>query len=316
VSVAIRFFHQLIILQDEFYIRHLCEKHVLGPILDVLLRTMPRDNLLCSACLALFEFIKKESIKELIKHLVENHREKIMALSYLELFRTILGQYDQTQGFMTNVDPYFLDGDDEGVRRPTNVGARGLMEHLPVDPVEEDYWNTSDDEDENQLKGIPDHPTTNSGSARSTPKLLVEYTSDSDGDEVADSEMAIVTSAGVEEQGRDDSQGPSESSDTIGSNTVGENSPAAAPPPERVSEKRRREEDEDDEMGKLLNNKRRNSTSSAANGISLASLRRKRNVSGARADAGISAAPKKISISLTSPAKEVTTSTRTEHDDK
>ena len=153
--MAIRFFRHLIGLQDEFYIKHICEKHILGPVLDVLLQTMPRDNLLCSACLDLFEIIRKEGIKELIKHVVENYREKVTALSYLELFRVMLERYEQSQGFMPNVDPYFLDGEDDSAaaaRRPTNTGARGLMEHLPVDPAEEEYWNTSDDEDESQNK--------------------------------------------------------------------------------------------------------------------------------------------------------------------
>jgi protein phosphatase-4 regulatory subunit 3 len=306
------------ILQDEFYIRHLCEQHVFGPILDVLLHTMPRDNLLCSACLALFEFIKKESIKELIKHLVENYREKIMSLSYLELFRTILGQYDQTQGFMNDVDPYFLDGDEEVARRPTNVGARGLMEHLPVDPAEEEYWNTSDDEEEGQPKGPSDRPTTNGASVPSTPKMLVDYTSDSDGDEVGDTEVARATGTVDGAPAKGKTSVPADApSNTAGSSQVGGHSSAAASPPERVSEKRRREEDEDDEMGKLLQNKRRNSTSASMNnheagsGISPGPLRRKRNVSGTRAETAMSAVPKKISISLTSPAKEATTTTTT-----
>ena len=32
---------------------------LLGPILDLVLETMPRNNLLNSACLELFEFIKR-----------------------------------------------------------------------------------------------------------------------------------------------------------------------------------------------------------------------------------------------------------------
>ena len=111
--VAIRFIRQLVVLQDSFYTGLIVNNQVLGPVLDVLLRTMPRDNLLCSACLDLFGLINKEDMKELIKHLVENYREKIMALSYMDTFREILGRYDQTQGYTTVGDQYFMESEDE-----------------------------------------------------------------------------------------------------------------------------------------------------------------------------------------------------------
>lgn len=282
--VAIRFFRCLIGLQEEFYIKQITEKKVLGPILDVLIATMPRDNLLGSACLELFEYIKKENLKELVKHLVENYRDRLTGLSYMSTFREIVLRYDQTQGYTANMD-YFLESEEDMTRRPP-PNAR-LMEHIAVDPHEEEYWETSDPEDEgDEHRGETSEaaPTTN-GSTPSKP--LVDYASDEEADE---------TAVGDEDKTMEDEGG-----ETVNSTSTDEAASvaAAAEPPERLSEKRRREEDEDeDELGKLMANKRRNSSSSDANSVASNKIGQRRRSFTAGSGNGT---PKKISISL-SPA--------------
>lgn len=56
---ALKFFRVCVGLQDEFYIRHMVKNKLFGPILNIVIETMPRDNLLNSACLEFFEFIKR-----------------------------------------------------------------------------------------------------------------------------------------------------------------------------------------------------------------------------------------------------------------
>lgn len=287
--VAIRFLRQLLHLQDEFYIKQLSEKKVIEPILDVLLATMPRDNLLSSACLDFFEFVKKENVKELVKHVVENHRDKIQSLSYLELFNTLIMRYDQTGGFTANLE-YFLEAseDDVGGRRRPRINPRtgALMGHM-MDLVEEEYFNTSDDEEdvhdkvdgqESALDGEP-------------PNKLVDYASDEDLD---DNVEAGALSA--DEDRPDPENTEDDASKSNGTPT------SAAPPPERLSEKRRREEDEEDDLGKMIQSKRRNSMSANSNSSSPTSgfIRKKKSMSGTR-DAG--GGPRKIAISLPSNAK-------------
>ena len=288
--VAIRFIRQLVVLQDSFYTGLIVNNQVLGPVLDVLLRTMPRDNLLCSACLDLFGLINKEDMKELIKHLVENYREKIMALSYMDTFREILGRYDQTQGYTTVGDQYFMESEDESApgsrgkqqgAPPPAGGTRGMMEHLSVDQAQEEYWNTSDDEDEQQPVRTPEHPLQRSASTNgsTTPsRPLVEYNSDEEGDENNGAGAnggdgdAVMGSTGSpppagegamdEEESTKENREPTTTTTTSRPSTAG--SIASVPPPERISEKRRREEDEDDAFDKLMmqqQHKRRNSSS-------------------------------------------------------
>lgn len=247
-TVTIRFFKQLILLQDEFYIKQMVEKQVLGPVLDVLIRTLPRDNLLCSACLDLFETVRNTPMRDLPKHLVETYREKLVGLTFISTFELILHGYDQSQ-YVNNVETYFIESEDEGTRRPNNVNARGHMEHLAVDPAQEEYWNTSDDDDENNVAKDMD-----SSPASLPTKPLVDYASDEEADEPGDTTMSPAT---VEPEKADENKDPSTS--PASSTTLS----AATPHPERVSEKRRREQNEDDELDKLTFHKRRNSSSSA-----------------------------------------------------
>lgn len=278
-------------LQDEFYVKHLAEKKVLGPVLDVLLRTMPRDNLLCSACLDLFALISKEHIKELIKHLVEGYREKVMALGYLDIFRDIIHQYDHSQGYTASGDTYFIESEDELGRRPPNHGARSMMEHLAVDPAQEEYWNTSDDEEENVVRSTPDPAATTNGAAL---KPLVEYTSDEEAEEGGDAVMTGSPSLPLEDASKENKEP-----------TTPGSASGAATPPERLSEKRRREEDDDDALDKLVHHKRRNSNavSGNSNNLSPVGLRRKKSLRDASPNGP---GPKKIAITISSSVKTAT----------
>lgn len=266
-------------LQDEFYVRHLTEKQVLGPILDVLIETMPRDNLLSSASLEFFEYIKKENLKDLVKYLVVNFRDRLLSLDYMPTFRDIILRYDQTQGYTSNMD-YFLDPEDELGRRPPPNSR--LMEHITVEQEQEDYWASSDpeDEDEQHGKGGEKAPSTN-GSAAS--KLLVDYASDEEADENVDPKASLEAQQ---------SEGGAEVTTPTSDGGLG-----TVPPPERLSEKRRREEDEDeDELGKLMHNKRRNSASATppGSGTPHGVLRRRKSFTAGSGNG----APKKIAISL------------------
>jgi protein phosphatase-4 regulatory subunit 3 len=59
--IALKFFRTCVGLQDEFYIRHMVKYKLFEPILNLVIETMPRDNLLNSACLEFFEFIRRVS---------------------------------------------------------------------------------------------------------------------------------------------------------------------------------------------------------------------------------------------------------------
>jgi protein phosphatase 4 regulatory subunit 3 len=324
--VAIRFFRHLVNhASDEFYVRLVAEKQVLGPILDVLLRTLPRDNLLSSACLDIFEYIRKENIKDLVKHVVENYREKITELGYLEIFHDLIRLYEQSRGFVGNMDTYFMESEDGVGRRPPHVNGR-MMEHISVDPMEEEYWNASDDEEENQSKvAARGSMTAGAGPGPGPLSALVDYHSDEESDENGGDAATAKTDSEGKKEGKEAKEGKEtketkepkgakkgkgakgakeakdgkSSEEPLTPKSADSPSPSlSSTPPERISEKRRREEEDDDELGKMMQqHKRRNSTSAVRNASGAAAALSKKKSFGGASNSG-PGGPKKMSINL------------------
>ncbi|KAJ5673125.1 hypothetical protein N7507_002252 [Penicillium longicatenatum] len=321
--VALKFFRTLISLQDTFYQALMTHNNTFGLILDIVYETMPRDNLLNSACLELFEFIKRENIKPFIIHVVEKYREKLANITYVDTFLNLILRYDQMQGYGGEADPLFGHEDDSTSRRMPLNGQRwqGVKE---MDAAEEDYFGTSDDEDDwpQDTRGALTAGTPN-GSATLMVKPLVDYPDDDDEDVMDTKPEALAEQTQRAEV-------------LVTTDATNETSPDAAvsaptspaqTPPERLAEKRRREEEDDDELMKLTAGpKRRSSTSSNS---SAGILNRKKSLSiapigaaeksGSGVLASVSAAPKRIAINLgpTKPtSSEADTSCTTDTSDE
>ena len=266
---------------------------------------MPKDNLLNSACLDFFEFIKRESVKPLIIHLGEVHRERLEKITYVDTFQTLILKYDQMQAGYNGPDASFDSEATEAVpnsRVVINGASRWSQGLKDPDLDEEAYYNTSDNEDEDSLPTGPDGKPVASGASPVRP--VVNYPDDDE-----DNAMDIVA-----ESGNTAPHGPGESN-TSPLQPLRSNSPALpstptvpSTPPERISEKRRRaDEDDEDELGKLsMQSKRRNSVSSTGSNTNAAGggtsganssrgplLRRKGSI-----NSGKDGPPKKIAISL------------------
>lgn len=62
ISAAIRFFKACIKANNHFLHRHLMKNDLLLTLIELLEVEGPRDNMLCSSCLDVFELIRKVSI--------------------------------------------------------------------------------------------------------------------------------------------------------------------------------------------------------------------------------------------------------------
>ncbi|KAK6614829.1 hypothetical protein H4I96_01150 [Botrytis cinerea] len=289
---ALKFFRNLVGLQDEFYNQQMMQDHLFEPVLDLVIETMPRDNLLNSACLEFFEFIKNQgsSTRVLVNHLVENYRGKFESITYVDTFTNFITRYDNNQGFASSMETSFLDTEDESPKRPeTGRGSRWGSGIKDLDADEEAYFNTSDDEEEKSQ----DQSLTNGEPPVSQP--LVDYPSDEENENSENDISVGITSAPLS---RSPSPKPLASKDSSGDELVLTPTSSTPTPPERLSEKRRREEDEEDELGKLSHHKRRSSTSSTTSTNSV--LRRKQSFNKTRDGNN---GPKKIAISLTPAIK-------------
>ena len=316
---ALKFFRTCVSLQDQFYANQITQNNTFDLILDIVIETMPRDNLLNSACLDLFEFIKRENIKAIILHVVETYREKLKDITFVDTFQNLILRYEQMQGYNPDMDQTLFSQDEDmpaNGRNHVNGGQRWGQELKEMDPAEEEYFNTSDDDEELDEDGLvksfdskePRKEMTHderlrqvsermhwhqrrlraempNGNASPLAKPLVDYPDDDD-DESMDARGVQTPMTPESEKENSSPEGkaatPSEKKLQPSPEIKSAAESQLQQPPERLSEKRRREEDEeDDELVKLsTGSKRRNSSvsnTSASTLSSIGSLRRKKS---------------------------------------
>lgn len=66
-------------------------------MVDAFVRNNGRYNLLDSAIIEMFEFIKLEDIKTLCSHVVENYGKLLDEIRYVQTFKSLKSRYDQHQ---------------------------------------------------------------------------------------------------------------------------------------------------------------------------------------------------------------------------
>lgn len=288
---AIKWFRTCIGLNDEFHNRQMFQKRLFEPILDIVEATMPRNNLLNSACLDLFNYIGGERIKQLIVHLVESYRERLMRITYVETFQTIVLRYDQmTSGYsLTSGDESTTDIHDSQRMLNGRYTYAGLKE---PDDIEDKYFNGDDDIDDDE--GLPTADMHSLPTGASPMRPLVDYPDDDEMDEGMDilaSSPDPLREKKFSSSSSDDQRTLTDPSDAAAAEPMDEDNislpsiqedqegqrgrnrtPVAVKgspgrhtdsPPEPLAIKRRRAaEDDDDELGKMMGGgvKRRNSS--------------------------------------------------------
>lgn len=274
-------------------------------ILNIVYETMPRDNLLNSACLELFEFVKRENIKPIIIHVVEKYRDKLKEITYVDTFQNLILRYDQMQGYGAEPDATLFSRDDSTTptRHLINGGQRwqGVRE---MDASEEQYFDTSDDEEDEvgslsngtvasnvlrrrrglivqhqQGKRTSETAVASNGSASPVVKPLVDYPDDDDDTmDVLPQEQLSQQQQPRPDLLRDRVEQGHVEAIAASRGAVASIPVAAQGPLERYSEKRRRsEEDDDDELVKLSSGPKRRSSNASAGSGSVSFLRRKRS---------------------------------------
>ena len=289
---ALKWFRTCVGLQDEFHNRQMIQNGLFGPILGIVEETMPRDNLLNSACLELFEYIKRESIKQLIVHLVEGYRERLMRIIYVNTFQALVLKYEQlTSGYpMANGAEDGSFTTQEGTPHQGVNGRQSYHGLKEMDNDEEAYFNTDDDIEDDE--GLPTAVKQAMVNGASPVRPLVSYPDDDEVDEGMDILASSPDPLKEKKPSSSSSDGqrtltdPSDAAaaepmdeDTTSPTEVAEDesprgrdrnpvpvegSPGRQQsPPEPLATKRRREDEDDDELGKIMSGvKRRNSSAS------------------------------------------------------
>ncbi|KAK3093571.1 hypothetical protein FSP39_017545 [Pinctada imbricata] len=144
---ALRFMRRIIGLKDEFYNRYITKGCLFKPVVMAFLENGNRYNLVNSAMIDLFEFIKSEDIKTLCSHIVENHMKDLETVSYVNTFKNLKARYDQQQDRLK--DKPCLDGATSLLQNNRfRRDARTLEE-------EEEMWFEQDDDVDDSEPIVP-----------------------------------------------------------------------------------------------------------------------------------------------------------------
>ncbi|KAF7813567.1 serine/threonine-protein phosphatase 4 regulatory subunit 3-like isoform X3 [Senna tora] len=180
VAGAVRFARTILSRHDDHLISHFIRNNLLKPIIDSFVANGNRYNLLNSAVLELFEFIRKENLKSLLKYIIDSFWDQLGKFEYLASIHSLKVKYEQCL-------------DSSGTKGTANVAdSRTRIDERALEKEEEDYFNQDSDEEDTasaskprNQKGQKQQPISN-GIAASYSKLrprtggLVDYDDDED----------------------------------------------------------------------------------------------------------------------------------------
>lgn len=92
---ALRFKRKIIGLKDEFYNRYIMKSFLFEPVVKAFLNNGSRYNLMNSAIIEMFEFIRVEDIKSLTAHVIENYWKALEDVDYVQTFKGLKLRFEQ-----------------------------------------------------------------------------------------------------------------------------------------------------------------------------------------------------------------------------
>lgn len=137
---ALKFIRKIIGLKDEFYNRYIIKYDLFQHIVDAYCVNGLKHNMLNSASLEMFEFIKIEDIKSLVKYLCEKHIDQLLAVEPAPTFKALKLKYEQQLDRQSSTK-------GEGMLKVLDGNARFRRDDRDLDRGEEAYFNDDDNDD-------------------------------------------------------------------------------------------------------------------------------------------------------------------------
>ncbi|KAG8516827.1 Serine/threonine-protein phosphatase 4 regulatory subunit 3B [Galemys pyrenaicus] len=92
---AIRLMRRMIGLKDELFNRYIIKGNLFEPVVNAFLSNGTRYNMLNSAVIEMFEYIRVENIKSLVAHIIEKFYETLESIQYVQTFKGLKIKYEQ-----------------------------------------------------------------------------------------------------------------------------------------------------------------------------------------------------------------------------
>ncbi|XP_027332982.1 serine/threonine-protein phosphatase 4 regulatory subunit 3-like isoform X2 [Abrus precatorius] len=178
---AVRFIRTILSRHDEHLINYFVRNNVLKPIINAFVANGNRYNLFHSAVLELFEFIRKENLKLLLKYIVDSFWDQLTKFEHLVSIHSLKVKYEQCL-------------DNGGTKdAATVVDLRRRNDERALEKEEERYFSEDGDEEDIASASVPcnqkghQQPNLSNGVAASysqlSPRSLVDYDDDEDDDD-------------------------------------------------------------------------------------------------------------------------------------
>jgi len=91
----IRFMRSIVGIKDDYYHRHIIKNNLMEPLIGVFKDNLQKYNLINSAILELFDYIRRENIKNLVQYLVDNNKELFKEVTYVDTLRQLIVRNEQ-----------------------------------------------------------------------------------------------------------------------------------------------------------------------------------------------------------------------------
>ncbi|KAK4748487.1 hypothetical protein SAY87_015073 [Trapa incisa] len=152
---AVRFIRTVLSRHDEYLINHIIRNNLLKPIIDAFIKNGDRYNLLNSTVLDLFEYIRKENLKLLVKYIVGSFWKDLVKFEYLASIYALKVNFEQSQ-------------DSSGSKSSGNISdPRKRIDERALEKEEEDYFNEDSDEEDTASASMSRRKKTQSQPIRS-----------------------------------------------------------------------------------------------------------------------------------------------------
>ncbi|KAK3747135.1 hypothetical protein QZH41_015123 [Actinostola sp. cb2023] len=156
---ALRFCRKIVGLKDEFYNRYIMKGTLFEGIITAFKENGNRYNLLNSAIVELFEFIRVEDIKSLCTHVCEEYNEFFEEVNYVSTFKGLLLRMEQENDRKQN-NKISERGNNHGI---IHVNSRFRRDARAMEEDEETWFDQGEEEngDETVLPANDDFPLDN-----------------------------------------------------------------------------------------------------------------------------------------------------------
>uniref|UniRef100_A0A0M3ICN8 PP4R3 domain-containing protein n=1 Tax=Ascaris lumbricoides TaxID=6252 RepID=A0A0M3ICN8_ASCLU len=136
---ALRLLRRVVQLKDEFYFRYIVRDDVIRPVVQCFRANGHRYNLLNSAIIELFEFIRTEDIKVLVSYVVEKYGEQFDDVTYVKTFTALRIKYEQMK------DQEGVKVEDSPSKSPSSESSTSAQWKKERQADADEQWFNDDD---------------------------------------------------------------------------------------------------------------------------------------------------------------------------